>query len=140
MVCCSALQYVGVCCSVLRCVWLSVSPGKSYCDIMLQCVSVCGLESFMFCVVLQCVCVWLGISPVLCLVCNSVLQCVAACCSVLQWDGMCRTVLQRVAVCCSLLQSVAVCWSILLCAAAWCGVHGLVSHLDSHTVILFCNV
>jgi len=123
MVCCSALQYVGVCCSVLRCVWLSVSPGKSYCDIMLQCVSVCGLESFMFCVVLQSVCVWLGISPVLCLVCNSVLQCVAACCSGMECVGLCCSVLQSVAVCCSLLQCVGVYCCVLqhgVVCMAWC--------------------
>jgi len=57
---------------------------------------------------------------------NSVLQCVAACCSVLQLNlwrihvphpadtgAVCCGVLQCVAVCCSVLQCVAVCCSVL---------------------------
>jgi len=46
--------------------------------------------------------------------CCSVLQCVAACCSVLQFVAACCSVLQCVAVCCSVLQCVAVCCSVLL--------------------------
>jgi len=59
-------------------------------------------------------------------VCN-VLQCVAMCCSVLQWyEGIMigvvngsdpRPVLQCVAVCCSVLQCVAVCCNVLQCVA-----------------------
>ena len=55
--------------------------------------------------------------------CHSVLQCVAC-----------------VAVCCSVLQCVAVCCSMLQCVAACCGVYGSVSHLDSHILILCCNM
>jgi len=48
-----------------------------------------------------------------------VLQCVAACCSVLQCEfmqifGFTVSVLQRVAVCCSVLQCVAVCCSVCM--------------------------
>jgi len=109
-VCCSVLQCVAVCCSVLQCVavWCSV----------LQCVAVC-------CSVLQCVAVCCSVChlvigredelleaegvkqhkraalsrprhvPIV------VLQCVAACCSVLQCVVVCCSVLQCVAVCCS---------------------------------------
>ena len=53
---------------------------------------------------------YMGLVP--CLVCCSVLQCVAVCCSVLQCVAVCWSVLQCVAVCCSGLkcvQCVAVC-------------------------------
>ena len=49
--------------------------------------------------------------------CCSVLQRVAACCSVLQCDVVCCSVFQRVAACCSVLQCVAVCCSVLQCVA-----------------------
>ena len=52
----------------------------------------------------------------------------------------CHSVLQCVAVCCSVSQYAAVCCSVLQCVAACCSVYGSVSHLDSHTVILCCNV
>ena len=45
--------------------------------------------------------------------CGSVLQCVAACCSVLQCVATCCSVLQCVAACCSVLQCVAACCSVL---------------------------
>jgi len=45
------------------------------------------------------------------------LQCVAACCSVLQRVAVCCSVLQCVAVCCSVLQCAAVCHSVLQCVA-----------------------
>jgi len=44
-------------------------------------------------------------------VCCSVLQYVAVCCSVLQCVAVCSSVLQCVAVCCSVLQFVVVCCS-----------------------------
>jgi len=47
----------------------------------------------------------------------SVLQCVAMHCSVLQCIGMCCSVLQCVAVCCSVLQCVAVCCSVAVVRA-----------------------
>jgi len=52
-------------------------------------------------------------------VCYSVLQRVAACCSVLQCVAVCCSVLQRVAACCSVFQCVAVC-SVLQCVAGCC--------------------
>jgi len=66
------------------------------------------------CSVLQCV-------AVCCSVC-SVLQCVAVCCSVLQCAAVCCSVLQCVAVYCSVLQCVAMCCSMLQCGAARCNV------------------
>jgi len=48
---------------------------------------------------------------------QSVLQCVAVCCSVLQCVAACCSVLHYVTVCCSVLQCVAVCCSVLQCAA-----------------------
>jgi len=51
----------------------------------------------------------------------SVLQCVAVCCSVLQWPPLQNVscpplyILQCIAVCCSVLQYVAVCCSVLHC-------------------------
>jgi len=65
-----------------------------------------------------------------CLVCCSVLQCVAVCCSVLQCVAVCCSMLQYVAVCCSVLQCAAVlavvsqisaclvCCSVLQCVAS----------------------
>ena len=59
-------------------------------------------------------------------VCCSVLQCVAVCCSVLQCIAVCcsvlQCVLQCVAVCCSVLQRVAVCCSVLQRVVACCSV------------------
>jgi len=76
---------------------------------MLQCVAVCAFFLSDFC-----------------LICCSVLQCVAVCCSVLQCVAVCcrecarslsslscRHVLQCIAVCCSELQCVAVCCIVL---------------------------
>jgi len=50
------------------------------------------------------------------------LQCVAVCCSVLQYAAVCCSVLQCAAVCCSVLQCTAVCCSVLQCAAVCCSV------------------
>jgi len=49
-----------------------------------------------------------------------VLQCVAACCSVLQRVAVCCSVLQCVAVCCSVLQCVAVCCSVYFQTISTC--------------------
>ena len=78
------------------------------CCSVLQCGAVCGLVSAEN---------WAG---------RYVLQCVAACRSVLQLEGeyplkngqvhVCCSVLQCVAVWCSVLQRVAVCCSVLQCA------------------------
>ena len=48
-----------------------------------------------------------------CIVCCSVLQCVAVYCSVLQCVAVCCSVLQCAAVCCSVLQCAAVCCNVL---------------------------
>ena len=59
-------------------------------------------------------------------VCCSVLQCVAACCSVLQYVAVCylsKSTWRRglsSSVCCSVLQCVAVCCSVLQCVAVCC--------------------
>jgi len=50
------------------------------------------------------------------------LQCVAACCSVLQCIAVCCSVFHCVAACCSVLQSVAVFCSVLQCVAVCCSV------------------
>ena len=47
-------------------------------------------------------------------------ECVAVCCSVLQWVAVHRSVLQCIAVCCSVLQCVAVRCSAMQCAAVRC--------------------
>ena len=49
-------------------------------------------------------------------------ECVAVCCSVLQYVAVCCSVLQCVAVCCSVLQCVVVCCSVLQCVAVCCSV------------------
>ena len=97
--CCSVLQCVAVCCSVLLfadpLVAAQATQGR------LKCVAVC-------CSVLWCVAV-----------CCSVFQCVTVRCSVLQCVAVCRlprcsaVCKRQLAVCCSVLQYVAVCCSVL---------------------------
>jgi len=82
-VCCSVLQFVVVCCSVLP----AKGPNEPEVCSVLQCVAVC-------CSVLQCVAVY-----------SSVLQCAAVCCSVLQCAAVCCSVLQCVAVFSSRVES-----------------------------------
>ena len=53
---------------------------------------------------------------------GSVLQRVAACCSMLQRVAACCSMSQRVAACRSMLQHVAACCSVLQCVAACCSV------------------
>jgi len=77
--CCSALQWVNMCCTVLQCVVVS--------RYVLQCVAVC-------CSALQ----WVNM-------CCSALQCVAVSWYVLQCVAVCCSVLQSVAVCCNMLLS-----------------------------------
>ena len=48
------------------------------------------------------------------------MNCVAVCCSMLQYVAVCCSMLQYVAVCCSMLQHVAVCCSMLQYVAACC--------------------
>jgi len=93
----SVLQRVAACCSVLQCVAVGV----------VVCVAVC----IAVCVAVCCSCSLCPRRGAL-----AALQCVAACCSVLQ----------HVAVCCSVLQCVAVFVAVLLatlqCVAACCSV------------------
>ena len=71
-----------------------------------------------------------------CVVCCSVLHCVAVCCSVLQCVALCCSVLQCVAVCCSVLQCVAVCCNDS--CRTWMAERGCHIFLDQ--VIVCCSV
>ena len=125
--CCSVLQCVAVCCRVLQCVAVCCSVLQSVLQCVLQCVGslyliVNSLEDL-----LGCLAVWCKIRPpvdseakvrrsllprfsekrrtnlsISTIITVCVLQCGAACCSVLQ----------RVAVCYSVLQCVAAHWHI----------------------------
>ena len=72
--CCRALRFVTVCCSVLQCVDLGVDVDGSA-----DRSEVCGVE---LCGMLRCVVVCCGVLWCF-LVCYRALQCVAVCCSVL---------------------------------------------------------
>ena len=50
------------------------------------------------------------------------MQCIAVCCSVMQYAALCRSMLQCVAACCSVLQYAAVCCNVLQCVAGYCSV------------------
>ena len=133
--CCSVLQCVAVCCRVLQCVAECCSI--VVCCSVLRCVAVCHSvipwpfafiehfhsqwRDFASCL-LQCVAVCCSMLQYVA-VCCSVLQCVAVRCSVLQCVAMCCSVLQCVAVCCSVLQCVAVCCSVLQCVVLSSGGH-----------------
>jgi len=96
--CCSVLQRVAVCCSVLHCVVRQArSRMNESCLFQLA-------RSLLFYIAVR-------------IVCCSVLQCVAVCCSVLQCVAVCCSVFQCVALCCFVLQCVAVCCSVLQCVA-----------------------
>jgi len=113
--CCSVLQCVVVCCSVLQCVAMSCSVAacRSHCvtrhDWGLPLVSCPPVNSILSSLKVSC----------------SELQWVAVRCIELQCDGVAGnvlqdTVLQCVAVCCSVLQCVAVCCSVLQDITALC--------------------
>jgi len=76
----------------------------------------------LLCVCHWCVCIY---TYMVCILCCSVLQCVAVCCSVLQC----------VAVCCSVLQCVAVCYSVLQCVR-----HTWQVYTHIHTLLRLCCV
>jgi len=143
---CNVLQCVVVYCSVSQCL-LTIYPSKHtrWCTVLL-CVTMC-------CIVLQCAteccsvswqsthlsthtktgvgqmdaALWPPDPPS-----PGVLQCVAVCCSVLQWTAVDCSVLQCVASCCAVwppdppppgvLQCVAACCSGLQCVAFYCEV------------------
>ena len=92
--CCSVLQCVAACCSLLQ--FAAVWPIQ-FSEVWVVCV--CGHPYLLS--------IHTGVCVACCSVC-SVLQCVAVCCSVLQCVTMCCSVLQRVAMCCSVLQCDAV--------------------------------
>ena len=72
----------------------------------------------------------------------NLLQCVAVCCSVLQYVvAVCCSVLQCVAVCSSVLQRVAVCCSVLQCVAVCCSVHSISEALFENAMYSFtCDI
>ena len=86
----------------------------------------------------------------------SILQCVAACCSVHKWFPshsllpfvaapwaqvvVCGGVLKCVAVCCSVLPSVVVCCSVLQCVAVCCSVLQCILSASSKCVAKCCSV
>ena len=95
-------QYVAVCCSAWQCVTV-------FCSV-LQCVAVCCIV-YVSHLRRRSACVRLAASADARGLTNqrvrSMLQCVAACCSVLQCVAVCCSVLQCVAVCCMLCTCVA---------------------------------
>ena len=116
MMWCSVFRCVAVYWSALQCTssrfWSFVSSPTGLYDV-LQCVAVC-------CSVLQCVAVSINKILQLCLVSHSpgVVQCIASVAKRVCWSMLERvaarcSVLQRVAACCSVLQRVAVCCSVL---------------------------
>ena len=144
--CCSVLQCVALCCSVLyehACRSALVPRGCVWCSVMQRVAACCILrrhtrefshvqEGFIccsFCSVLQCVAVCCSVLQCVA-VCCSVLQCVANCCSVLQsvavimvstGDASYETILNTLQVCVS-VERVAVYCSVLQCVAACCSV------------------
>ena len=94
------LQLGAVCCSVLQCenIKLKLEFAKKYNEVC------CSVMQYGAMCVVPCVAVCLHFAAV----CYSVLHCVLAVCSVLQFVAV-----QRGAVCCSVLQCVAVCYSVL---------------------------
>jgi len=93
--------------SVLLAGWLKRDPSMSWVTLTVQSCRRCVL----CCSVLQCVAV-----------CRSVLQCVAVCCN-LSWVTLAsHAKLQEACAFCSVLQCVAVCCSVFWCIAVWCSV------------------
>jgi len=92
-VCCSALQYVAVCCSVIHSSYSSNSSAHQVCCSVLQCVVVC------------CSVIHSSYSS------NSSVH--PVCCSVLQLSYSSNSFAHQV--CCSVLQRVAACFSVLQC-------------------------
>ena len=107
VVCCSELQSVAECCSVLQCVAVPSNWLKEMCSVWKRVAACCSVLQWI--VVLG---IWL----------KEVCKCVAACCNVLQRVAACCSVLQRVAACCSMLYRVAACCGVLLCVAVSCSV------------------
>ena len=124
-VCCSLLQSVAVCCSLL-----------AVCCSVLRVVipPICEISLIYMCKVDQPNALLSGVYVAVCfVVCCSVFQRVAVCCSLLQSVAVCCSLLQSVAVCCSALQSVAVCCSLLQCCY-------MVFHVVVCMHIVYCRV
>jgi len=115
-----------VCCSVQRktsttkhTLFLSMVLLAAYCRVLQSVAECCSVLQFFQCVAVcrerlrqQNTCHFFVNGSV-----RSVLQCVAACCSMLQCVTVCCGVLQCVAVCCSIPLRVAACCSVLQCVA-----------------------
>ena len=104
------VQCVSVCCSVLECITVHIIKILEFRVVFhwpVWCVAVC-------CSVLQCVAVSINKILQLCLVSHSpgVVQCIASVAK-----RVCWSMLERVAARCSVLQRVAACYSVLQCAA-----------------------
>jgi len=128
VVCCIALQSFTLCYSVLHCVavWYSVSffqhPSYEYNGYaILQ-----GAAGCVRCDAKICFCIMRYVARI---VCCSVLQCVAVCCSVSQ-------ILRCVAVCCSMRQCVAVCRSVLILFQFFAVCCSVLQHIISSLTII----
>ena len=96
--CCSAVQLVAVCYRVFQCVAACCSVLQCH-----VCVAVCSV----------------AVRVAVSFLCCSVLQCVKKS----QWAKLkSESMLQRVAACCSVLQFVAACCGVLKCVEVWCSV------------------
>ena len=123
--CCSVLQYVAVCCSMLQC----AAHVRGCCS---RCAAVC----YAYCSVLQHTAA-----------CCIVSHCVAGCCRMLQCADSNKKLNSvgcqgHVAACCSVLQCVAVCevcCSVLQCVAVCCSVFCLDIKMKSRKKVV-CTV
>jgi len=129
------MQYVTVCCSVLKCVAVCVAVWRS----VLQCLTMCCSVSQYVVVhysVLQCVAVCYSVLQSVTTSCR-LLQCVAACSNLLQCATVCYSVLQYAALCWSVLQCVLQCFAVR-CAMRCCGVQCAAVCATMHFFIHVC--
>ena len=157
-VCCSVLQRVAACGSVLQFQSMRYPPWRprawcKYAGVRVEFfISNTWRESRALCcmyVVVQCVSLGCSVYAWVA-VCIVVLQCVAVYCSVLQCVAVCCSVMQCVAVCCSVLQCecvslgcsvyawVAVCIVVLLCVAVYCCVLQHVALRQDSCTCIWC--
>ena len=113
------LQCVAVCCSVLQRVALNILSTITGAHAVENACIVC-------CSVLQCVAV-----------CCSVLQCVAVCCSACTITGA-HTIENAYMMCCSVMQCVAVCCSVLQCVAVCCSTYTITWARTVENVWIVC--
>jgi len=136
-VCCSVCG--SACCSVCVQCTLAYCAEKSTCGFPIgsSAADSCVAESVLQCVAVCC--------SVLQCVADSVLQCVAVCCGVLRCVAVCCSVLSSAADSCvaeGVLRCVAVCFSVLQCVAVCCSVLQCVAVCCSvlQSVAVCCNV